>query len=195
MNSTLNLFNTLQWRSRFDRVIGSNNTVGPAGPAVTESTSTPGNASTSAPGNGNIGYTFESAFFDNETGADISSLFRNINGFTSFFNTTWFVQNDPINTDDLEDVEVGVDSDKLPDVMSDYPYDINKNDYCTICQYSFSETITENSNAEFIKTICGHVYCKTCILNWFSKSKKCPDCSKDVVEILETITQTPEVST
>jgi SUMO ligase MMS21 Smc5/6 complex component len=61
-----------------------------------------------------------------------------------------------------KDCRITIAVDTLPDV-------------CSICL----EEMNENSG-ELIELSCNHIYHKDCILSWFSKSKTCPCCRKNI---------------
>jgi Ring finger domain len=51
---------------------------------------------------------------------------------------------------------------------------------CPICQDSIGQDPATSPETYCRKTICGHVFCDTCITKWFESSKKCPVCMCDV---------------
>ena len=49
---------------------------------------------------------------------------------------------------------------------------------CAICQDSIGAGTPQRT------TLCGHVYCSSCLEQWFKSSKRCPVCMCDVDELL-----------
>ena len=112
----------------------------------------------------------------NIIGSNLNLPIDFITNFNSFFSINIVLPE--IIPEDLEDVEVGVDN--ISDVLKDYERKENVCDFCVICQNNLNDV----DDVKFSITLCNHVYCNPCIENWFKKSKKCPICLLDVVDLL-----------
>ena len=73
-------------------------------------------------------------------------------------------------------VEIGVDN--IDDVIQDTVIEETQSDVdalCVVCQEYLSKC------KHIVQTkVCKHLFCKSCISEWFKKSKKCPVCLTEV---------------
>lgn len=77
-----------------------------------------------------------------------------------------------INVDSLNREDVENMNNHIINKESCYTVVSNQNDNtCIICLEDGN-----NSNLTFVKTECGHIYCKTCIDKWLSINDRCPLC-------------------
>lgn len=50
---------------------------------------------------------------------------------------------------------------------------------CPICQERLTLLCNSSTESCLCETLCGHIYCKECIVSWLSINTKCPVCAAD----------------
>lgn len=94
-----------------------------------------------------------------------------------------------INMDSLEDTEnIDMVHNHILHKESCYSVVLSDNDDKKTCIICLEEDHESSSNMIFVKTECGHIYCKTCIDKWLSMNDRCPLCMH---QFQDAVTTTP----
>ena len=92
--------------------------------------------------------------------------------------------NVPVRVNDVSRAYNIIESTQNNEIVIDSNITNNSVDDTITCRICFDERKQSdiNNNKIYVKTICGHIYCKECIDKWFNMNHKCPTCMYDFNE-------------